>query len=1035
MKINTRTKLFVYTLLCIILFSLSSLLGQKTDFDFDRLDPSDGLSSQLCRVLVEDDLSNIWIGTFNEVNKYNGYSIKNFYFKPPGKSSFIEYLSKDKNGNIWVLFVDHQENYSSTKHAEISSKYYIVIIDPLTDRKLSFKEYVTSGFLKEESITKVFIRESTLYFLTKKGELYSYSDELKLETQNLKVKYFLGMGKDATYYQYENDEINEYSLSKDTVSTIHKSELFDFRYFGVGSNGSLFLAKMKADSVHFFRWDKGNLEEIRELSILNNKYIDSKVLSFYHYKYHSGQVSDLAYLDGRFFINGKYIESESGHNFDNSRVNYFIESQNGLIYIATDVGVFILKRKKSVFKKMFQGKDKMNSTRGIIADDDLICARNGSLEYIESPSKKYNLEALDKNNVGILSYYRDPINEDILWSAGWFSGFIRKIDLGSVEASYCSSDVVNSPIYTIIRSKNTSRLYAGGDNGFYIYNDKLLEFKRLDSFYEFKGDRNFVVNHMINIGDHLFLATNIGILKFDETVDTFELIVPPNLNLPFKIQFIHVDQQDENIFWLGTAQLGMWKYHILKKQFESYDTSTGLSNNSVHSIYEDMYHRLWLSTNRNLNCFTKEDEVFHVFTLEDGIANSEFNKFSFYENPKNGNLYLGGLNGYTYFNPDSIKLNSQDEIKVRLLSAEKIKVNGEIEDIFMDARNGGQIEIFENDVKVDVKLSTNHLFKTKNIVFSYRIPSISEKWETINSNKFTLSRLPYGNHTMEIVSDRNKSFTSSAPLSIDILVAKPFYKKGWFVLGSILSGCFLIVFIFKQRLKIIKNKNLLLEETVAQRTKELSASNQSKNKLFAILAHDLRSPISSLTNLTKKINFLVSRDRIDEVESIAIQTEKRVVTINDNLDNILIWALTENGTITNNPVDLDLRFELLKVQDLYESQIKDKNIIFKNLIDESMVLNIDRTILQTIFRNALNNAIKFCKENSEIKITTHPYDDFLEIRLINEFNPSLKEYSNPQKGTGIGLKICNELAELSGGKIDLIINDQGKTYFTFKVKQ
>ena len=252
------------------------------------------------------------------------------------------------------------------------------------------------------------------------------------------------------------------------------------------------------------------------------------------------------------------------------------------------------------------------------------------------------------------------------------------------------------------------------------------------------------------------------------------------------------------------------------------------------------------------------------------------------------------------------------------------------------------------------------------------------------------------------------------------------------IIGFLLLGLLATGFYFFQKLS--RNK------------KQLESINQEKNKLFAILAHDLRNPIASLSNFGEKVKFLTQNNRLHELDEIAKHTDAKLNALNDNLNNILFWAVKESNLLKTKPVQVSLQTEVDKINELYTDAISQKNLFIKNKISESTSVQTDLTVLQTIIRNLISNAIKYSHPGGTIEFSVSEKNDRIELRITDNgigLNPPINKMESPAntflrkkaKGSGIGLKICQELAEKSDLELNLIPNLNGGTIGIIRFKR
>ena len=249
------------------------------------------------------------------------------------------------------------------------------------------------------------------------------------------------------------------------------------------------------------------------------------------------------------------------------------------------------------------------------------------------------------------------------------------------------------------------------------------------------------------------------------------------------------------------------------------------------------------------------------------------------------------------------------------------------------------------------------------------------------------------------------------------------------VIGLLLLS--LLILSFLLFLKMIKNK------------KRLESLNADKNKLFAILAHDLRNPIASLSNLSAKVRLLAKNNLLSELEEMTKQSDSRLVALSDNLNNILLWAIRESNIVELNPEPVLLRSEIDKINHIYSDAVSQKNLIIINKVAPDSCVYTDAKVLQAIIRNLTSNAIKFSFGGGVIEFSTAVENSNFELRIsdgglgLKEINAEHESDANQRlrkasEGSGVGLKICKELAIRSGLQLGLIPNKSGGTIGVIK---
>ena len=247
----------------------------------------------------------------------------------------------------------------------------------------------------------------------------------------------------------------------------------------------------------------------------------------------------------------------------------------------------------------------------------------------------------------------------------------------------------------------------------------------------------------------------------------------------------------------------------------------------------------------------------------------------------------------------------------------------------------------------------------------------------------------------------------------------------------------------------IHSKNMelaVMNEELKTNTKILEEANQTKSKLFSILGHDLRSPIGSLEGLLNLVNIgLVSQE---EFQAFMPQLHKNVKNMQSTLENLLQWSISQMEGIHATP-------ERVSVQKIADEQVhlfaevgRAKNIQVQAEVSEKFTVWADENHLRLVLRNLINNALKFTPEGESVKILAESVQNTVVISVqdngvgmtaeqvgkLFKKNQNFTTYgTGGEKGTGLGLQLCQEIVTKNGGEI-WAISEQGKgSTFSFSL--
>jgi signal transduction histidine kinase len=232
----------------------------------------------------------------------------------------------------------------------------------------------------------------------------------------------------------------------------------------------------------------------------------------------------------------------------------------------------------------------------------------------------------------------------------------------------------------------------------------------------------------------------------------------------------------------------------------------------------------------------------------------------------------------------------------------------------------------------------------------------------------------------------------------------------------------------------LNKKALMQNKDLAQKSKELEEINQTKNKLFSIIGHDLRGPVGQV----KSIVDLLIRGYLDkeEFDDLIQNLKKDVDSVYLTLNNTLKWSLAQMDGFKVNQKELDLN-ELIDVSLIaVQTQLKEKDInIIKEIDIQSSVL-ADLDLMEIVLRNIFNNSIKFSKPGQTVEVTAEHIDQKVilcikdhgtgmsekQLNQILSENTSITDSSlgtHSEKGTGLGLQICKEFTKMNGGQLSI----------------
>lgn len=230
--------------------------------------------------------------------------------------------------------------------------------------------------------------------------------------------------------------------------------------------------------------------------------------------------------------------------------------------------------------------------------------------------------------------------------------------------------------------------------------------------------------------------------------------------------------------------------------------------------------------------------------------------------------------------------------------------------------------------------------------------------------------------------------------------------------------------ILQQKEEIAENEKQLQHQTA-----ELTNLNAFKNRLFSIIAHDLKSPIYALKHLFQ--NMEQYDLPAEEIKSMVPEVVNELTYTTSLMENLLLWARSQMQSDAVKPQQIDVAAMITEVTRLLRLQAEAKQIRVNVETDDIAIAQADKDMVNLILRNLLSNAIKYTPENGLITIGAHKDESGIEVFVkdtgrgispeamekINLNNYYTTKGTAGEAGTGLGLMLCREFIARNGGKL------------------
>ena len=219
---------------------------------------------------------------------------------------------------------------------------------------------------------------------------------------------------------------------------------------------------------------------------------------------------------------------------------------------------------------------------------------------------------------------------------------------------------------------------------------------------------------------------------------------------------------------------------------------------------------------------------------------------------------------------------------------------------------------------------------------------------------------------------------------------------------------------------------------IEKQNSELRATISNRDKMYSVIAHDLRSPMASIRMVLNLVVNAVPKETVgDELFSLLDKANKESEDVHDLLDNLLKWTKSQTGRLTVVTQDLDLNDIIPGVVDIFEIIAMTKNIKLQfEGTGGPLIVRADNDMLKTVVRNFMSNAIKFSPEGSSVEVTMSVEGDFAKVsvhdhgvgiapeRVEGIFHKGDTTYgTGGEEGSGLGLQLAADFARKNGGDV------------------
>ena len=998
--------------------------------------PANGISG-----VLQDSRGYIWAATFNGLIRYDGKRIRVYNTgNIPGLETnrFIEVV-EDSEGNIWAGL-----EYRSLVKIDQDTTYVYEIDQDLADTNT----YVTNIFFDDAG--KIWVGTNFGLFILE-GENFRKVDSIpsyviqKIDQRGSDIYVLSEFHLHTLDLNGENEEvileINNSEIQYKNNYSVQALEEVE-RFWNIIWYEDYFLIIHEGGIVQF----RENDYEI----VLYAEDINQTIL--HGLKYKNGRYYIFG-VDGLYRIEDLYADQIQAHRYTYARVTDMIFDHEDSVWISTSANGLM----QFVDTPVYQG-DKYDVLSQIPVtailegrNETLWVGTNcgGLYAFDNSSSQNYGLEE-GISNICVWSIMEQ--SDGTIWAGTWGAGVFYKPE-GADRFERFNPDIMEdvTAILSVYEDSQENIWFGSFGRGLYRFNGEETELIRN------QNGRNVSAVRMIYEDDSgmLLFASDNGIGYYENG----HIVKADEFNQLYTRNYRTIKKDSAGRFWFGSYGGGIY---VLNPGGESriVTTEQGLYDNTISQIQFDREDNLWLAGNMGVFFIDKDQldlffngdiDEFRVSRIgvNEGLPIREttggFMPSSHLN--RNGELYIPTVQGMAVLDTGRMQLNQH----LPNIYFEEVEIDGVV-------YQAGAVDEIQHDAHRIIFRFTALSFKNPDHVqFQYMLEGLDTRWQDgDNTREVVYTTLSPGDYRLLVRASNNDGFWNEKGAVFAFSVYPPFWQTAWFYLLIFVLISLLLFAVYRYRVQAIRRYNLILKKEVDERTRELKASNNElkqlineKNKLHKVLAHDLRSPFTSILGHLDllKMNFEQTGDEENvQLTDMILNSGRSTLNL---LENLLNWTGVNSGGLKAEKKSLNIQALVAEAKQMIEAQATFKNVDIISNIDQEIWVIADQNMISTVLRNLISNAIKFSGHQSKVEIDVEEKEDEVIVsvkdfgvgiqtneleKLFDSNNVQPKLGTGGESGIGMGLQICKEFIDKHEGKLWVDSTPaMGSTfYFTLK---
>ena len=511
-----------------------------------------------------------------------------------------------------------------------------------------------------------------------------------------------------------------------------------------------------------------------------------------------------------------------------------------------------------------------------------------------------------------------------------------------------------------------------------------------------------------------------GLVRLDPATDTFQ----PVPGQPDRLSIGSISEDEHGNLWLGSIGRGLLRYD--GRRLQSFGLQTGLQSNNPFFVQCDGRGHVWLGTNLGLDCFDIRTGRARSFGLAEGFAGQETNQNAVLLDD-GGQLGVGTINGLMHHDPALARPN---RIAPRTL------VSG--------------LRIFLKDTALAPGLALPHqlnhltfdylgvsLTNPSQVRYQYRLAGFESAWVgPLKATSATYTNLPPGDYSFQVRAANNDGVWNRRPATYAFTIRAPWWRAWWAYL--LYAGSFGLIIYGVRAYTQDRERQRADRQLERQALEHLQEMDRVKTDFFTNVSHELRTPLTLILGPAENLATEPADPAVRRQGGLVLRNARKLLTL---INQLLDLSKLEAGALRLLPTSGDVAADVRRLAASFSSLAESRGIALRCEVPGGPVpLVFDAVKLEEIVSNLLSNALRFTPAGGQVTVRvaetppetpapcggaeitvadTGPGIDAADLpRLFDRFYQASGATGDQLRtGTGIGLALVRELAELHGGSV------------------